>query len=346
MSSQERTQATGMGPLHASGRFNVLITSAGRRVQLVAVFRHLLNELGGGSVVAVDFSRLAPATHVADRQFQVPRITSDQYLRTILELCADNQVALVVPTIDTELSLLAGAREDFRDRGIEVAVSDGETIAISADKQRTHEWLRRHGFPTPRRLERDVDGSITIPAQCAVVVKPVDGSRSIGIRFLPAFPEARVETIPDTAVVEEFVEGVEYTVSGYVDRNGHCVSAVPRERLEVRDGEVSKAVTRRIPLLEQLVREVLEELPGAWGPLNVQAIQDAHTGDFKIIEINARFGGGDPLAWAAGAQAPKWLIDEILGRPMQASKWLDGLTMLRYDSAVYLNEQGAQVETP
>ena len=346
MSSQKRAHATDTGPVQTSGGINVLITSAGRRVQLVTAFRHLLNQRGGGNIVAVDFSHLAPATHLADRQFQVPLVTSDEYLRTILELCADAQVALVVPTIDTELSLLAGAREDFRGRGIEVAVSDGETIAISEDKERTHEWLRKHSFPTPSRLKRDVDGSITIPAKCAVVVKPVGGSRSIGIRFLPATPEVRVETIPDGAVVEEFVEGVEYTVSGYVDRNGHCVSAVPRERLEVRDGEVSKAVTRRIPLLEHLAREVLEELPGAWGPLNVQAIQDARTGDFKIIEINARFGGGDPLAWAAGAPAPQWLLDEVLGRPIQASEWLDGLTMLRYDSAIYLSERGDQFAAP
>ena len=53
--------------------------------------------------------------------------------------------------------------------------------------------------------------------------------------------------------------------------------------------------------------------------------------------VNARFGGGYPLAHHAGARFADWLLDEIDGRPCRAHDgWREGVTMLRYDDAVFL----------
>ena len=58
----------------------------------------------------------------------------------------------------------------------------------------------------------------------------------------------------------------------------------------------------------------------------------------KFIEINPRFGGGVPLSIKAGADFPKWILQECLGyRPrINATGVKDGLIMLRYDSEVWL----------
>lgn len=325
---------------------NILITSAGRRAQLVHAFQQQLAKAGAGEVFAADMTGCAPTIFIADRNFCVPPADSDQYVATLLRLSAEHRISLIVPTIDTELAVLAEAKSAFRDQGTEVAVSSPETISIAGNKVRTHQWLREHGYPTPSRLPHGPQGHVVIPARFEAIVKPAEGSRSLGTRRLPASSEARIEMVAGSDVVEEYVSGTEFTVSGYVDRRGRCVAAVPRERLEVRDGEVSKAVTRRNPRLERLVQEVLEQLPDAWGPLNVQVIRDSDTGEFRIIEVNARFGGGDPLAWAAGANAPQWLLDEVAGRPIGEPAWVDGLTMLRFDSAVYVNDQGVRFEAP
>ena len=59
----------------------------------------------------------------------------------------------------------------------------------------------------------------------------------------------------------------------------------------------------------------------------------------NVIEINPRFGGGYPLAWRAGARYSRWLIEETLGleSTAQADDWRDGLVMLRYDDAVFVD---------
>ena len=58
-----------------------------------------------------------------------------------------------------------------------------------------------------------------------------------------------------------------------------------------------------------------------------------------VIEVNARFGGGFPLAREAGADFPRWLVEEVAGLPSTAREdgWQDGLVMLRYDAAVFVD---------
>jgi len=86
-------------------------------------------------------------------------------------------------------------------------------------------------------------------------------------------------------------------------------------------------------------------MPGAYGALNVQCFSTAD-GELKVIEINARFGGGYPLAHRAGAPITRWLIEEILGREPQErfDDWEDGLTMLRYDEAVFVSRGALETD--
>ena len=59
----------------------------------------------------------------------------------------------------------------------------------------------------------------------------------------------------------------------------------------------------------------------------------------KFIEINPRFGGGVPLSIKAGADFPKWILQELVGGKanIRFDGFEDGLIMLRYDSEVWLD---------
>jgi len=315
----------------------VLITSAGRRGQLVHFFKGIANKFNG-SVLVADASKLAPTAYLADQAFLVPRIDSGSYLEALLEICERQSVRLLVPTIDTELEILSGASKQFASLGTLVLVSDPETIAVSADKQKTNRWLLEHGFPAPRQRALHGINETTFDLPFPVFVKPARGSRSVGAQVVERFEDFSGLNATDDFLAEELIQGEEYTVSTYVDLQGRCLAAVPRQRVEVRDGEVSKSVTRHLPDVENVCARIVESLIGAWGPLNVQLIRDSGSGDYKIIEINARFGGGDPLAWEAGANAPKWAMMEALGfEPEQFADWKKNLAMLRFDDAVFIN---------
>ena len=319
----------------------VLVTSAGRRHHLIETLRSDASQLGMSlNVVAVDSRpELSAACISADHHAAVPRCTSADYPSVLADLCAQYRVSVLIPTIDTELLALAEARESFESRGVSVVISRPSAIRIARDKLLTANTLLAAGVPAP----------ITIPLADAlaneeciegpVVLKPVDGSNSIGIIRLATLKGARSLDIDAGAyVAQQLCEGPEFTVNCYVSAHDEVLAAVPHRRLEVRSGEVSKARTeRRADLIDQVAR-IVAAIPGLRGPFCFQAIV-GHDGP-RIIEVNARFGGGYPIAHAAGAHFGRWIMEEHLQRrPSAATAWEDGLLMLRYDSAVFVHGQ-------
>lgn len=328
-----------------SSSFNVLISSAGRRVELMDNFRDALQRLGlEGRVLAIDMSRQSPAFHMADEAFLVPRCTSPEFIPRVLALCEEQKIDLIIPTIDTELAIYAENRDIFAAKGVTIAVSSPEVIAIANDKRATHEWLTQQGLPTVKQAE--VEDVLSGAASLAypLLVKPAAGAMSRGVAIVADEQELRLATEDDDYIVQTIAPGKEYTVSFFADRSGKCRCAIPRKRLEVRAGEVSKGVTIRNQHIEELAFEVCDRLPGAFGTLNVQIFFDYATEELNIIEINPRFGGGFPLAYQAGGRYPQWLIEEVRGLPSSATndRWIDQLTMLRFDRAIYLTKKGLE----
>ena len=88
---------------------NILITSAGQRVALVRGFQETLKRFfPEAKVFTTDMNpRLAPAAYVSDGCFEVLRVTDPNYIQQILKLCKDNEIGMIIPTIDTELLVLA-----------------------------------------------------------------------------------------------------------------------------------------------------------------------------------------------------------------------------------------------
>jgi carbamoyl-phosphate synthase large subunit len=280
----------------------------------------------------------------------------------MVELCTEHQVDLIVPTIDPELIVYAAAREEFAAANTAVAVSSPDVVAIASDKVLTHQWLTDAGFPTVAQ------GTVTDvrqdPAEWEfpLVVKPRFGSASIGVvvvddmagldRATANWPRlSGLDADPERdLVVQHMAPGDEFTVDTLLPlRNAgptNRVATVPRRRLEVRAGEVSKGMTVRSPALIELAEKLTAALPGAAGPLNIQMFYDAQSGRVSVIEINARFGGGFPLSFAAGADFPRALVEEVCGLAATASlhDWQDGLVMLRYDAAVFVDNGAAPSE--
>jgi carbamoyl-phosphate synthase large subunit len=305
---------------------------------LVESFRGALRELGvHGRVLGIDaHPETAPAAYLVDKCIPVQRCSDPRYIDEVLRIAIEEEVCLIVPTIDTELMAYARSRQRFLEHGIAVTISDPETIAIACDKVETHRWLVKNEFPTPR--QGSPDEVLRNPAQWTfpLILKPRYGSASAGV-FTITSPAALKEIAGGSQdlIAQELARGDEYTINVFV-QDGRGVCAVPHRRLETRGGEVSKGITVRDERLMELATAVAERLPGARGALNVQCFLNSE-GAINIIEINARFGGGFPLADRAGARYPLWLLQRLLGkRSTVTDEWQDGLLMLRYDDAVFL----------
>jgi len=319
-----------------SKKLRMLFTSAGRRVELLQSFRRAAVDLGLRlDVLACDLNAsLSAACNIADSAFDVPRCTDPGYTAAVLDIARANDVQLVVPTIDPELMPLSLAAGSFAAFGVRVHVSPPAVIAVAQDKLETARILAAAGVPVPATFEleevRQKPQDMTWP----LFMKPKAGSASRGLRVIKAAHEIPHE-VAEPMLLQELLEGPEYTVNVMISQSGDLRSAVMHRRLQVRAGEVEKGRTERRHDLRQIAEGIVAALPGARGVLCFQAIDDRQKGP-KVFEINARFGGGYPLADHAGAHYAKWLLEEVAGIPSTANdNWREDVTMLRYDCAVF-----------
>jgi carbamoyl-phosphate synthase large subunit len=316
---------------------NILVLSAGRRVELVRIFQHeLKKQYDEAIVVAADMNiARSAACQVADKSFSVPRATSDEYVSSLLEICKDNSIGMVIPTIDTELQVLSDNEALFMEIGVKLIVSKPHLIEKCRDKRKSAELFSSMNVRYPEIYDTS---SIKYPCFC----KPYDGSCSIGAKALMSSEDITEELLSDPKnMFMELIDSsyCEYTIDGYYDQNNTLKCLVPRKRLEVRGGEVSKGKTMKNFVFDFLQTK-LKHLDGAIGCITFQFFVNETKEDIVGLEINPRFGGGYPLTYAAGGNFPKWLIWEYFGLELvhESQEWEPNLVMLRYDSQVLLSE--------
>ncbi len=315
---------------------NILITSAGRRVSLVKEFMQVATEIDTDiKVFTTDMEpRLAPACHVSDGYFQVARAKSDSYISELLEICKSNSIGIVIPTIDTCLPLLSSNKHLFEENGIHVIVSSQAFVSICCDKRKTFEYLNELGIRCPKSIDINKP---TFP----IFAKPFGGSSSKGIHTILREVDLSegIKNDPNLMFMEyiDKHEYKEFTVDMYYGRDNHVKCIVPRERFEVRGGEVSKAITRKNYLVNFL-KERFAHLSGVVGCICIQLFYRENDNDVVGIEMNPRFGGGYPLSFHAGANFPKMIMQEYFqGKALDyRDDWQDNKLMLRYDAEVII----------
>ncbi|UCE98669.1 MAG: ATP-grasp domain-containing protein [Planctomycetota bacterium] len=317
---------------------NILFTCIGRRVSLLNSFRRAAKQLKINiSLLGTDTTELSSALQLCDKGYLVKPITHTHYIRQLLTIVKTKKVKLVIPTVDLDLKLLAQNKPKFTAIGCWVLVSTPEAVDICQNKFKTFHFLRKKGFDTPVTMSVATALSkkkLTWPC----FLKPRDGYASRGNAVVYNRKELLFfsKRIPN-AICQEFIQGIEYTCDVYVDFSMKVRCVVPRKRIEVRAGEVSKGQIVKHPHIMTEAARLVETLGAGPGVITLQLFV---TDDDKVkfIEINPRFGGGVPLSIKAGANFPKWILQELLGkkRNIRFDGFKDNLIMLRYDDEVWL----------
>jgi carbamoyl-phosphate synthase large subunit len=321
---------------------NVLITAASRRVALVQAFRRALAQLGGGLVVVTDVNPLSPAVYAADRAYRVPLASDPGYIETLFAICATSGITLLIPTIDDELVALAAAAPAFAAAGVRVAVSPVATTAACNDKYETGRTLAAKGIAAAATfLPGELSGLPAYP----LFVKPRFGRGSVGAFAIrtPRDLAFFLDYVTDP-VVQEYLDGPEFTIDMLCDFSGRPLSIVPRERVVIRAGVTDRGRTVHDPRLVALGESCAAAMPFA-GAVNLQC---RLVGDRPVIfEINPRFSGGIPLTIEAGADFPRMLAELALGRPVAPAigRFRDNVWMTNYESSVFLDERRMKLDT-
>lgn len=315
----------------------ILLTSIGRRVELVQSFQNAAQRIGCAlEITGADMSDTAPALVYCHQRLMVPRISDSEYIPALLRYCQSKGIHALIPTIDTDLLLLSRHRERFLAIGTQVCIAAPDKIMICRDKRFTADYFHSLGLASPMPVDNIRKYNSGFPA----FIKPFDGSSSIGANRADT-PEELTQyaaQLKSGYIIQPFITGKEYTVDIFCDLQGSPIYITPRLRLAVRSGEVLKTqIDHQAQIISEMQRLVADFKPK--GGITVQLIRDENTGINHYIEINPRFGGGAPLSMKAGADAAEALLRCLMGEKLDYQPYAaaNGAVYSRFDQSVCLS---------
>lgn len=316
---------------------NIMILSAGRRVELIQRFKNARERLGvDGKIIAVDISKTAPAIYFADDYHIIPRINDERYIDSIIEICKADDIDLIIPTIDTELLKLAENRTIIeQNTHAKVLLSDIRVVQICRDKRNTQKFFEENGFAVPRLISKeDINsGNYQLP----LFIKPMDGSSSINTFKINNDKELEffIDYVKNP-MIQEFMEGTEYSVDVFCDFDCKPITIVPRVRVATRSGEISKGKVVKDREVIEDIKKVLTVL-NPIGHITIQCMKTKN--GVEYIEINPRFGGGAPMSIDAGADSCENLYRMLLGEKLIYNEnYRENTTFVRFDNSIMLDE--------
>jgi HAD superfamily hydrolase (TIGR01549 family) len=318
----------------------ILFTGVGRRIELLQAFRNaalvLNKEL---KIYGADMAGTAPALAYCDYTRRVVAMKDPGYIQNLIDICVADHIDLLIPTIDTDLLVLSENKEKFEAIGTRVMISAPDKIRICRDKNNTSQFFVDCGLHAPMPVNDWKEYKSGFPA----FIKPKDGSSSINAFKVENEEELEVYAGQvEDYIVQPFVSGHEYTIDIFCDWDGSPISIVPRERLQIRAGEVLKT---QICMDSAMIEEakVLCRAFKPCGPMTVQLIRDDAGIDW-YIEINPRFGGGAPLSMKAGARSAEAILKLMDGEEVEEKEIADGAIYSRFDQSVCIAEGKGQIK--
>ena len=179
-------------------------------------------------------------------------------------------------------------------------------------------------------------GEIDFP----VFVKPVCGSASININKVSDNDE--LETLMhhyDDLMIQEFMDGQEYGADCYIDLiSGKCTSIFLKKKIRMRAGETDKSVSVVNEKLFGIIKNFVENA-GFRGMIDIDLFDI--DGEWYFSEVNPRFGGGYPHAYACGVNFPKQILNNLEGNenPVNIGDYEEGICMMKYNEVMFRKMQ-------
>lgn len=266
----------------------------------------------------------AVGKNAADYFYPISIVEKEKICEICKEICIDGICSIA--------SDLAYITVNYVADGLGLIGNSPESAKKSTNKFLMREALRQNGDPIPnylkiRKYTSDLDKKLIYP----VIIKPTDRSGSRGICKLndregleKAIERAAKESFCKEILIEEYVEGSEYSVEYVSYRGVHYFLAITSKKTTgepffIEVGHIEPVSMRQgmLEKVQKVVEHALDTLEIKNGASHSEVKID-HKGRVKIIEIGARMGGdcigSDLVPISTGIDYMKAVIDIAVGK--------------------------------
>ena len=312
----------------------VLLTGAGGAPS-PGLIRHL--KQSGFRVLAADMDKFAPGLFIADKGFIIPAGKSPDFLNAMRNICNNESVDVIIPGVDEELIPVL----ELENEGISILLPQLDFVKLCLDKYLLMQCMKSKDISVPEtRLATQGAGDLQFP----VIVKPRIGRGSRHIKIVSSENDLKdcinsLPYSPEQILLQEYIDGQEFTVSVIVWRDGLVQAVVPKEII-LKKGITYLAVTRYNQFIENMAKEIQEKMK-ANGPFNLQLKIDKNSQQPVPFEINPRFSTTISLTIASGIDELTGLINQAIGDTKNHffGEWQEGTVLLRQTYDQFITEE-------
>ena len=277
----------------------VLVTAIGTTASTTVISQ--LRKAGGYYIIGADIykkNQVVTAREV-DEFYTFPSSIKDLegYITFVCDFCKEHRIEYYFATIDEEIVNMSKHRAMFEAIGVKLCIANHEAIMICHYKDKFCEWIDQN---VPQVSMKRYEGFKE--AVYPVFIKPKEGRGSTGCK--------RIDTL---AGAEEMIRGglkaQDYLIQEFIDseivtvdlvRNAKTGQKQQIQRVEeIRNGQGCGIAIEIVndEVLAAYCEAIMEKL-------NLNGVVNAeffHSGDqYRIIEINPRFGAGTSFSVEAG----------------------------------------------
>lgn len=304
---------------------NILISSAGRRNELISYFK---KNACIKKVVVCDMNPYAVAFEESDVGYIAPAVLSDEYEKFLYDTCKKEKIDLMFTLNDIELPILSRIKEKLSSIGTFALVSDAEIIDICWDKTLTNKFLVDSGFYVPDLYSfEEINKEFS---RFPLIIKPRFGTASIGVEVVKSFEEFDLlyryvtykvdkSLLGNIAgggdlLIQEKVEGDQYAVDIINNLEGEYQGCVIKRKIGIRDGDADCVIS----VVDDQIENWCKKLSQALNHIgNVDCDLICVENQIYCVDINPRFGGAYPFSHLSGVDLPGMIVSWIKRKPIK-----------------------------
>lgn len=260
----------------------------------------------------------------ADHFYPISIVEKEQ----ILQKCAE----IGVVGVCSIASDLAAVTVNYVAEGLGLPGNSLESTRKSTNKHLMRLAFEHGGDPSPRSIQVDARTDLSgLSLRYPAIVKPTDRSGSRGICKLDtpdglpaAVRSALAEGFEQKALIEEFVDGREYSVEGISYRGQHHILAMTQKFttgaphfIETGHREPAPVSPETYARAVQVVTHALDTL-GIENSASHSELMIADDGTIRIIEVGGRMGGdcigSDLVPYSTGIDYVRAVIQVACGQ--------------------------------
>lgn len=308
--------------------FVILITGIGTTTSLSVIKGIRKQKDYEVKIIGVDASDFVTGKYFVDKFYKIPLANEVRKFRQqVKKIILKEGVNLVIPIVDYEFPLWNDIRNELQTRHIKILISDHDTLQICTDKYESIKFLEKIGVPTIKTYD-----SISGVKEFPLFIKP----KKLGRSSIDAYKveneimlKSLVSKLKNNFILQDFIEGKEYTADCLSDLEGNFICCVVRHRVETKSGISIKGEIVRDKKAADYCQKIVNALkiPGV---CNIQFFKNKNR--YYFSDINPRFAGAHAFTIEAGLNSIKYIMDFLCGREVKKADIVIkyGLRIMRF----------------